>query len=420
MTYMTYMIHWFNIVLFDVPNKASFKYAVCFVSHEPCRLTSLLSLARAPQSTQEGRPSSDSDQKGPYQKVRFFSTGTQAQCGSHGIGIDSNSRICCDAVCWFAFHQSQRLVQESVMDSPSCKQQGMIDCQTAAQVDQIQLTCGFPKVNTPLPSWWMRKPPLKSEPPHLAVDYIKAGKCTLCGNTGSGQVESKQLVTSTKTTKGSGASHSLRWLQIAVPRWIACGQMLAHQAWVHCGLEETAPIWCFHDKYIQVSIKEFSFGTNKMTKNMMWENVCLYSFGDSQIMKSRVRRLRKAHKVWYPMHSKNHHLASARINVAEMWVKPCLVKLFHSSWSSSSCNPGAVEQCEDKTWSQHAIHRVQWKAARAKTCLFRVNMTFHNQVGSNTFLFSRHLSRLYLYLLFLPSICSKADWRNGGRQPPQR
>jgi hypothetical protein len=80
----------------------------------------------------------------------------------------------------------------------------------------------------------------------------------------------------------------------------------------------------------QVSIKEFSFGTNKMTKNMMWENVCLYSFGDSQIMKSRIRRLRKAHKVWYPMHSKNHHLASARINVAEMWVKPCLVKFFHS------------------------------------------------------------------------------------------
>ena len=124
---LTYMIHWFNIVFFDVPNKASFKYAVCFVSHEPCRLTSLLS-PRAPQSTQEGRLSSDSDQKGPYQKVRFFSTGTQAQCGSHGIGIDSNSRICCDAVCWFAFHQSQRLVQESVMDSPSCKQQGMIDC----------------------------------------------------------------------------------------------------------------------------------------------------------------------------------------------------------------------------------------------------------------------------------------------------
>ena len=200
--------------------------------------------------------------------------------------------------------------------------------------------------------------------------------------------------------------------------------MLAHQAWVHCGLEETGPIWCFHDKYQSRSflLEQTKWHPTRSGVNMMWENVCLYSFGDSQIMKSRIRRLRKAHKVWYPMHSKNHHLASARINVAEMWVKPCLVKFFSlSSWSSSSCNPGAVEQCEDRTWSQHAIHRVQWKAAaRAKTCLFKVNMTFHNQVGSNTFLFSRHLSRLYLYLLFLPSICSKADWRNGGRQPPQR
>ena len=119
-------------------NNASFKYAVCFESHEPCRLTSLLPLARAPQSTQEGRPSSDSDQKGPYQKVRFFlQTGTQAQCGSDEIGIDSNSRICCDAVslgaCVFAFHRSQkRWVQESVIDSPSCKQQGMIHCHCGA------------------------------------------------------------------------------------------------------------------------------------------------------------------------------------------------------------------------------------------------------------------------------------------------
>ena len=58
-------------------------------------------------------------------------------------------------------------------------------------------------------------------------------------------------------------------------------------------------------------------------------------FGASQVMKSQIRRLRKAHKVWYPMHSKNHHLASARI-------KTCLVKSFPLILKLQSRSCGAV------------------------------------------------------------------------------